>query len=599
MKKIVAIFFCTFSCIGNVFPQFTQQLDSLCIICDQSRSDSEKIIALGNLANHYYIFKLNAKGDSVLHEQLLIAEVSNNSDLVLQALFNDAILNLSQTADSTSFVRTLSFIDKGINFARTAGRYDFQALGFVRMSAILRRMGEVDKALLNCVSAMSLLQNVVSDSIKALVYVELGNTYLQRGEAVLACTHYNNAYDLAVKMNSVPLQSVVHHAISEMFKSLNDPDQARAELNKSLRINRLAGDRKGMMTDFFDLARLTGEKYFIQRSIDLADSIDDMKGLLDAKRLMLVYFYVVEKDTSRALNYLNAESDHRQSYLNEGMNRYYLLLANLYFFSDHMKRALVFYRLAGDEHDETLNLSVSKYIFQQIGACEMQLKNYHEAIRYYREALALSIQMKDAGAIVLITGKLSELYETTGNFKSAFYSSRQSVEYSDSLRELAKQNDIARLGVERENKKHMQEQLIRRQKEINTRNIQFMGITIVIVVLFFLMLTIGSYPVSPLTVRLMGFFFFISLFEFITLLIDHFIVGRYIHNQPWKLWLVKIAVIASLVPLQQFLEHRVRRLLISKKLMEARTGFSIRKWWAQLNRKAASPTPFDEDRVVM
>ncbi len=86
MKKVLTIL--CFVILGHqpeCLAQFNQQIDSLCIVCNRSITDSEKVVALGKLADYYYSFKLNSKGDSILHEQLLIAEVSNNSSLVLKA----------------------------------------------------------------------------------------------------------------------------------------------------------------------------------------------------------------------------------------------------------------------------------------------------------------------------------------------------------------------------------------------------------------------------------------------------------------------------------------------------------------------------------
>ncbi len=82
-----------------------------------------------------------------------------------------------------------------------------------------------------------------------------------------------------------------------MYKKLENTELARNELSKSLALNKKAGNQKGIMMDYFDLARLTDEKYFIQRSLELADSINDFKQLLHSKRLMLVYYYVVEKNS--------------------------------------------------------------------------------------------------------------------------------------------------------------------------------------------------------------------------------------------------------------------------------------------------------------
>ena len=241
-----------------------------------------------------------------------------------------------------------------------------------------------------------------------------------------------------------------------------------------------------------------------------------------------------------------------------------------------------------------------KFLRWQIIDHDRRLKNnFPEAISYYLKAIKISLQMTDANTIAFYSGKLSDLYETQKDFKNALFYSKQSIVYEDSLRELSRQNDITLLGVDRENKRHQQELLQQEQKEISHRNIQYFGITLSIVIIFFIMLFVGSYPVSPLTVKLMGYFFFISLFEFIVLIIDNLVINHIIHNQPLKLWLIKIGVIALLVPFQHFLEHNVIGLLASRKLIEVRTKFSVKNWWSSINKQASNSKRFEEDEAVL
>lgn len=575
-------------------------MDSLCVMCDRSTSDSQKVTSLGKLANYYYIFKLNSQGDSVLHEQLLVAELSNDSNLILQALFGDAILSMGASANTESFNQTIRFVQKGIDFAKANNRYDYLALGYTRMSEILRKRGEYDKAFYNSILALSLLKNVTSDSVKSVTYIELGNTYLDKGESVSACSNYNNAFDIAVKIKSVMLQSKIHHCISEMYKKLDDPDHAKEELNHSMILNKKMGNDEGLLMDFFDLARLTDEKFFIQRCIEMADSLHDYKYLLNAKRLMLVYYYVIEKNEKQALKYLENEKDVRQSYSNDGIENYFMTLGNIYFYTGQIDSALHYYKKAEPDLDKKFDHNLSRINLEQIAECYSLINKFPGAISYYRKALGISLQMKDFSTIAVYSGKLSALYEKQNDYKNAFLYSKQFIVYKDSLRKLSKENDIALLGVERENNKHAYELFQQQQRDFNNRNIQYMGITITIIIVFFIMLFVGSFPVSRFAVKIMGFFFFISLFEFIVLLIDNLVLSRPFHNQPLKLWLIKIGVIALLVPFQHFLEHHVIDLLSSKKLIEARTKFSLKKWWAGLTQPPPSgKESLEEDTAVL
>jgi tetratricopeptide (TPR) repeat protein len=584
----------------RAFAQLSRQIDSLYMLCNTMTSDSERVVALGRLADFYYIFRLDKKADSVLNKQLLVAELSNNDNLILEALFGDAILDVGITATSESFDNTIKFIQKGIDYARSMNQYDFMALGYNRMSDILRMRGQYDKALNNSVLALSTLQNVISDSVKALTYLSLGDIYEARGESVDASSNYNNAYDIAVKLKSIPLQSKVHHRLSEMYKGLDDDSQARDELNKSLALNRASNYTNGLVEDYYDLARLTDEKSFIEKAIQLADSLKLYRHLLSEKRLMLTYYYVKEKDSQKALDYLYNEPDLAQSFLNAGIEKYYQALGNIYYYSGHIDSALHYYKLAEPAFRKKFDQQSQQIIFEQIAASYSLKENYPMAIAYFMKALEISRQMNNPSDIASNSDSLSILYEKKNDFKNALLYSKQSTIYKDSLKTLSKDKDIALMKVDREKRRHEQDILQQEKLENSKRNIQYMAITIVLVIVFFGMLLIGTFPVSKLTVRMMGYFFFISLFEFIVLLIDNLFLTHVVHNQPLKLWLIKIALIGLLAPFQHFLEKNLIGLLESRKLIEARSRISVKKWWSKIKKPLpAADKGLEEDSAVL
>ena len=580
--------------------QFKKQLDSLCVVCKKSQSDSDKVVALGKLANLYYTYKLNRQGDSVLHEQLLVAELSDNNNLILAALFGDAITNISPSATRESFDKTIQFLEKGIKYAKSQNQYEYTAIGYTRMANIFRNRGQYDKGLYNANIASQLLPNIQSDSVKAVIYIELGNTYQAKGESVSACTNYNSAFDIAVTIKSVPLQSDIYHCFSEMYRVLNNNDVAIDELKKSLSLDKENKYGAGMIRDYYDLARLTDEKFYIDKSIQISDSLHFNRYLLDAKRLMLYYYMVAEKNSDKALSYLEKELDVKESFLNTGVAHYYRTKGQIYLYSNKADSALYYFKLVEYDFVKNFDESLSKNLFKEIAISYKLLNDIPNAISYDTKALALSKKMNDANSIASISASLSDLYELQSDYKQAFIFSKQSIEYKDSLAHLSSGRDIALLGVEREKRKH-QEDIRQQEKQLNNkRNIQYMAISIAICIIFIGILVMGMFPVSKITIKMFGYFFFISLFEFIVLLIDNIFLSHATHNEPLKLWLIKIVLIALLVPLQHFLEHNLIRFLESRKLIEARTKLSL-KVWRQKTKKPTIPeeADFEEDTAVL
>ena len=89
------------------------------------------------------------------------------------------------------------------------------------------------------------------------------------------------------------------------------------------------------------------------------------------------------------------------------------------------------------------------------------------------------------------------------------------------------------------------------------------------------------------------------------MLIDNSLLAKAVHNEPLKLWLVKIVLIALLVPLQHFLEHNLVKFLESKKILTAKTkvsfkNLSVKRWWQNMKKPApVIDAGIEEDTAVL
>ena len=577
--------------------QYQNRIDSLKALYNKAANDSQKVVILGELAAHYYIYHLDSLARNTLHQQLVIAEIANNKNLMLLSLFGDATSRISYAASSLEFDKCISFIESGIDYAESNGLRDYVVLGYLRLSDILRKRGDNTQALSNAVLALSNLKDVDSDSIKALTYLGLGNAYLALGKAETACFNYNNAFDFATKIPSVTLQSKTYHCLSEMYRYLGDSTEAHLELNKSVELNRSNNNQPGLLNDYIDLARLTDKKEYIDKAIELAWLQNDSYYLLISKRIMLAYYQVAMKDANKALQFLETEPDLKMTYINSGIGNYYRAIGNCYFYAGIADSALRYYQLAEPEILKQTDPSGNMVIFYQLGDTYALAGNHGMAITYYHKALQLSETLEDEENMAGISAKLSNCYELQKDFKNAFLFAKRTTALNEQLRAASEDRKIALLGVARENRKHELELLQKEKQENAKMNIQYMFITLVIVIVFFIMLIIGSFTVSKMMIKMMGYFFFISVFEFIVLLIDSLFLAHHLHNQPLKLWIVKIFLIAMLVPLQHFLEHRVTELLSSKKI---KPHLTFKKWLAKM-RKPAAPgdKEIKNDALVM
>ena len=566
-------------------------------------SDSQKVAALGELANFYYIYRAEAKADSVLQKQFLIAELSDNKNLILQSLFGKALTNVNNWASTKAYDKALAFLQKGLRYARETGKSEYERVAYIRIASIYRKMGQYDNALAQATLALtSSTADSDDDSLKSAVFLELGDIFLAKGDAVPAYKNYNNAFDVAYALKDHRQQSECYHHFATLYQSLGNKELAKANLLKSLQLNKQHGDETGLLHDYKDLTRITDEEEYLKKYTALAARIGRDEDILYGKSLRFAYLMVVQKNSEAALAYLNANEDLKQSYLNTGIFNYYWNIGNVYRYAGEMDSAIHYFLLALPEFERSYDLNKQKSVLKALGESYFALSQPEKSINYFEKALSISEQQNDFATSATIYESLSKLYEKTGDYKKAFFATNQNMYLKDTLQQLNAQRDVVMLEVDRENKKHEKDLQNAEAERLRTMNLQYMGITIAIAAVFTFMLLLGMFPMSNFTIKLLSFFAFICLFEFIVLLVDNY-VHKVTHGEPLKVWLIKIVLIAALVPVQHFLEHMVVRFLASQRLLRMRQQMSMKKLWTnmktKIKRPALSEAGIEEDTAVL
>ena len=574
----------TFFFHGTSNGQFSHKVDSLLSIYKGAANDSDKVVSLGRLAEYYYIYHLDRQGDSILQEQLKIAEISQNKNLFLIVFFGKAVTSISNWSSKETFDRALQFVNKGLEYSKTIGREDYVTLSYIRLATLYRKKGESDKAFYNTNNALTSSLIINNDSIKILATIESGDSYQAKGESLWAFKAYTNAFDNAVAEDNVVLQSEVYHRFSELYLSLRNDPTAKEYLLRSVDLNKKHMNGEGLIKDYIDLARLTNERHYIEKALSLSDSLNLENYFIRAKEIMYGYYTVLVKNSDITLKFLNDNPDLTQTWKNIGMPYYFMNIGSVYQYADKWDSAVYYLQLAQPGYEKHFNNKNRQELYTEIGKCYSLLQKPEQAILYYEKAFDLNKQINSLANAIAYSDALSALYGQIDDYKKAFYYSRQGVVLKDSLQKIANQRDIALIELTNEEKRHERElEAIAAQKLVK-RNLQYMAITVFITVIFFFLIVLGMFPISKVTIKLLGYFAFISLFEFIVLLIDPFL-HHLTHGQPLLIWLIKIVLIALLVPLQHYLEHKTITYLHSRK---KKYTFSIKKWWQRQKKPTAA-----------
>ncbi|GAA4728708.1 tetratricopeptide repeat protein [Flavisolibacter ginsenosidimutans] len=540
-----------------------------------AKNDETQIIALGELAELYSIFRDNKKADSVLEKQMLLAEISQNDELILKTLSGSVIDNIAAWSSKETFDRATAFLQKCLSYAKEKNNTHLETITHLKLASLFQKRQLYDQAMEQSVLAFNVLDGK-QDSLKAALYLELGDAFSGKGDAVAAYKNYNSAYDIAYSLDNVPLQSATWHSFADFYLTLGDSTLAKNALLESLRLNKKHKSQAGLLADYIDLFRLTVEIDFANKALLLANELKSLKDQLLCKRLLFSYIMVVEKNSQKALSYLQQNPDLALYQSNRGLPNYNT--GAIYHYSGQYEEAVKYYLL-----DEPLILSsfgpsVQLSYFGEMADCYDALNETQKAVVYYEKAFALSKAVGSPANNASLTQKLSQLYARENDYKNAYAFSQLYLEYNEALKKQAKQREVTLLGLEREKKQHEKDIQAAAEALTKTRNLQYTGISMAIVFLFVVLILMGMFPVSKETVRMLNFVTFICLFEFITLLIDAWLHDL-THGEPLRIWLAKIVIIALLLPVHHTLEHLAVKFLSSQKLQQMRRRISVRKFF--------------------
>lgn len=559
----------------------------------EAKTDSIRIVILGKLADYYYAEKNENKGDSVIEKQIMLAEESRNPNLLIIAFFKNAAYKniLSSTREVAQ--KRVSYIKQALNFAKRTGLSDYTALAYSNIAGLYTNDGKLDEALNYANLGLATAMNSGNDSVKILCSIELGNVYLAKSDILLAYKNYTSAYDIAIAIDNVYLQSKTLHTISELYKKLNQPDLAKEYILRSLELNKKFNSAYGLMEDYMLLGKLSmnpqvGSDY-LNRAFLLADTLHEPYTRLEAQKMLFI-FKMLNQDIHQNLVYLDKETGLRTYYENSGPDYINWIKGEIYYYGGKPDSALIYFKRAESSFDKGYDFTIKKNFFSELAEAYKEVNNLTKAITYYKKIIDLSLQSSDLIKVKKYSNELKNLYAQNGDYKQAFFYNRQYDQYSDSLDMQAKEKDLALLEIENENKNRLRQQEIAKEEELRSHNLQYMGITIVVAAAFVIMMLTGMFKVSKLTIRIMGFFSMIFLFEFLILFLDKWI-HSITHGKPLWVWGIKIGVISLLFPIHHYVENRIIEYLLSRKLINVRNRMHPRRWL----RKKSSPPVYNPE----
>ena len=548
---------------------------------------SQKIEAYNQLANYYAVFNLSKKADSVLQLALMVADETANRDVAIKLLINSSVSDFNMWSNDQTFERCKSIIEKGLRYAEETGKINLEVQAYIKLAGLYRRRNQLEKAMLFATKAFSAVgDGVISDTLKLDLFCELGNIHLAKADAVPAYKNFNTAYEIAYKRKMPVYRSKIYHCFAELYALFGDKDAAKNYLLESVRINQANKNVEGLFYDYIDLARFTDKKSYVEKAISIANELGNRRHILAAKKMMYYWYMVEGKNSASTLNYLYANDELLQYFKNASASGLIFEKAQIYNYSNEWDSAIVYYKAAEQDLVAANASHAVLGLYSEMADAYKKNGDLVKAQEYYKKTYDLAAANNNLAIYKNVTSELASLNAASKNYALAYHYAIKADSAKSRLQENAGKDKLALLQIEREDKKLLTDVAEAKRLLDRKHNLQIMSITMLIALFFGLMMFIGMFEVSKTFIKTTGYLVFISLFEFIILLVDHPIVA-FTNGSPLKIWLIKIAFIAMLVPIQHFLEKRLINYLQSRSLLEARRHFKFNKFWKSGGEKMA------------
>ena len=544
-------------------------VDSLKSGLSRAQTADDKVKYLLELALSSYMDPL--MGDIYISRAVETAELSRDRRLMGTTYMTVGRRYMNNPGLSDNLERAVVNFDRVAGIAKANNLELLLVKAYSGLSTAWIYKGNKQKGLEYCNQALSMAGNSQNDTVKAVAYTSMGDYYLSADEKLLAFRNFLEALQVAEKSDKESLLNDAYEHLSRFYSSIGEYSKAIDYRMKMYEQDRKAFRPLDIARDDYSIGDLfTRSKQqdlalkMYEKAIAFADSMHyDLLKVDPYFRIFNMYFDIHQYSTG--YRYLMSHQSIVIFLQNVG---YQYFLDQLYAMTlaerGEYDSAGYYFRKAEPDMDKKSNPEQHYNFYSAVGDYNVQKKDYPQAIAYYQKAYGIGEKIRDLDMEEASAQMLDSVYSLAGDYKAAHFYNIRYHTVKDSLRDMSRDADLLKLEVENDNQRR--ERLAREEEEKmeHRHNLQYLGFTIGLVVLFILLVMAGWFAVPAGFIRALGFVSFIFLFEFIILLADKSI-QRWTHEEPWKVLVIKIGLAAVLVPLHHWLEHKVIHYLSHRK----------------------------------
>jgi len=546
-------------------------LDSFKRELSKAEAPARKIQLIGYMTRILMNVDLQ-QADMYGQQMIEIAEESRDRTLMVEALTINGDRYSYVAGRKDNIEKSIRYYNKALELARQNKLDKRIASIYLGLSRVHRFMPDLNKAIVFCNQADSYIDALDNDSLKAESSMETGTVFLQQGEKLPAMRKFLTALQIAERLKDRSLLRSAYGKLSDFYNDISEYDKAiDYKLRAMQQLSQIVSGQS-VYNRVNDLNRI-GSLYRTKQDYDMAmvyyeKALKLIDSLKYTPMKSMVYnsifrMYIDNGQPAKALQYFNDHPELKNylQTLNFGAfidQTYGLIYTQL----GRYDSAKYYYAKAAPFFEKDFN-DYNRFDYNyQLGRMHRKAGETQKSIEYLMKAKEMADKIGGLYLQSSVAWELDSLYRQAGDYKNAMIYASLYNSYQDSLSKQNKEKEVVQLEVADEQQRMARESEEKAAAKRKRDSVQYLVITIGIAILFIGLVMLGMFRVSTRTIKMVGFFAFIMMFEFIFLVSKKSVYG-YTQGEPWKDLLFMILLAAILLPLHHWLEHRVIKYLTS------------------------------------
>lgn len=536
----------------------------------------DKLEFVKKLAQEYGFARPNEM-KAILEKGIQLAEESRDRKLMARArrYAANTYANLMSMKEYATLAN--NYATQALDICKKENNLDEESiLCKIEMARVQRGSSNYEEAKKYGEAALNDANDFDNDSLKVVTRLGLSYTYLatkNKLEAFRSIFSAQAASDATSKHKSYKtyLEALVFDGFARFYNSIEDYDKAIDYNYKYLEYAKKENKKQQWLSTLSEIGSfyMAAKKYPEARNIYnqlqvLADSLKEPDFKI-AGQIGIVNVLLESPDKPAGLKYLKANPQIAEVFNKYGMgSQLDFGFGNVYSALKQYDSADYYYNKSLPILEKVNSIRNVSSLYLQIGMHNYRKANYAKAISYLNKSKSINDSLK-LGMVdnVYCYEYLDSCYQQLSDYKNAFYYNNLAQKARKEIDEKNKSKDILNIQIDAENKRREKQLTAEKLATDQRHRWQYTGIVIAILTLFIGLIVLGFLKMPIKWIRILGFISFIFLFEFIIFILDT-AIHKITHGEPLYVLLIKVVIIAVLLPLHHYLEHKVIKYVISK-----------------------------------